>query len=154
MHLNSLRARWVPLYGAGMSGGKYGKNRARQARRHTVSDAAEDAPWEPTLLHGAIEQLLAYDVGSGLRVTQRTVRCARTGMLVEFAIVVSRLVGDRWSEALCIDTCHHGSVHRHRNGDHTTTPDRLFAIESASDVQRGLSIAIDEAYDLVQELEE
>lgn len=74
-------------------------------------------------------------------------------MPVEFAVVVSRRNGDKWDELLCIDTCHRGTVHRHRNGDHDAEPEHILDIYSPREIQIGLSDAIDEAYDFVNEQE-
>lgn len=75
-------------------------------------------------------------------------------MLAEFAVTVSEHDGVRWVERLCIDTCNHGTVHRHRDGDHRSEPEVIRPIEAALDVQQGLSDALDEAYDLVDDEEE
>ena len=139
-----------------MGGGKYGRNNRRQSRRQLAAQKREleaERSWLPDADEPTEEQTVPTEVTATARVTQRTVRYVRTGMLCEFAVVVSEHDGRGWAERLCIDTCKHGTVHRHRNGDHKSDPETIRNIESASDIQQGLSDALDEAYDLINDEE-
>lgn len=67
-------------------------------------------------------------------------------MLVEFAVVLVRLdANDEWQEILCIDTCNHGTVHRHR--ERHAEPETIVDITSARVIQEQHGIAIDEVCD-------
>lgn len=140
-----------------MAAGKYGKNNQRQSRRQ-LAEAKRSLEfvrsWSPAADEPTEEQTVFTDVTATTRITQRTVRYERTGMLSEFAVTVSEHNGCRWTERLCIDSCNHGTVHRHKNGDHKSAPDVIRKIESANDIQQGLSDALTEAYDLVDDEEE
>ncbi|WP_300265881.1 hypothetical protein [Microbacterium sp.] len=67
------------------------------------------------------------------------------GQLVAYAIVLTRMIGDRKLEIVCIDTMHHGSVHRH-DGDHDAPHTVIRTISSQEDVQESFDEAYDEVY--------
>ncbi|HWU30179.1 MAG TPA: hypothetical protein VN041_13940 [Microbacterium sp.] len=65
--------------------------------------------------------------------------------LVAFAVVLSRKIGERSLEIVCIDTLNHGCVHRH-DGDHNAPFKAIRAISSQQDVQESFHDAYDEVY--------
>lgn len=85
------------------------------------------------------------------KITQRVVKYAGTNEVVEFAVTYSiRRDNGKWAEVLCIDTCHHGTVHRHRDGDHESPPEAIVVIYEQPVLHDALWKAIDEAYDAVE----
>lgn len=78
-----------------------------------------------------------------MRFVQREVRLESSGMLVEFAVTVSQTIEGRQVELLCIDSCNHGSVHRHLNNhkEYSAIKELLFE----GDLDAGFALAIDEA---------
>ncbi len=74
-------------------------------------------------------------------------RVTWNGQLVEYAVVLSfrESVDEAWVEIHSIDTKHHGCVHRHRDGDHTSW-DEIRPIQSQADVQSSFADSYDEVY--------
>ncbi|MFJ4166275.1 hypothetical protein ACIPY5_12025 [Microbacterium sp. NPDC089698] len=62
-----------------------------------------------------------------------------------FAIVLSQCIGDQWVEVVCIDTLHHGCVHRH-DGDHDAPFKSIRDVNSQQDVQESFHDAYDDVY--------
>lgn len=79
-------------------------------------------------------------------IAQREVRLESTGMLVEFAIVVSDISGEANREVLCIDNCHRNNVHKHLNNhsEYALVKELLFE----GDLDEAFRKAIEEATDL------
>lgn len=75
----------------------------------------------------------------------RRVRLVRSGMLVEFAVVLAqRDHRGKSHEVMSIDTRNHGTVHRHGPGH--GPPETIEEISSPNILERALSEAIDETY--------
>lgn len=133
-------------------GGKYGKQHRERERRDTRESLATfdvSAAWSPDPQEPTVEEQETNFISDTVLIAQRTVRYVRNDSIVEFAVVVQEQVGqDQWREVLCIDTCNHGTVHRHRDGDHTRLED-LAPITDQGVVQDGYWEAVGEAYDLV-----
>jgi len=74
---------------------------------------------------------------------QREVRLEANGMLTEFAIVVLEVVEGQDIELLCIDSCNHGSVHRHLENHSKLSVIKELLFEG--DLHIGFELAIAEA---------
>jgi len=103
--------------------------------------------WWPDASIGTESSLeTAYD--EDWQISQRTVRYANTSTIIEFAVTYSVRTGeDGWREILCIDTCNHDSVHRHRDGDHSRHEPIEF-IHDQGVIQEQFWEAVGEAYAL------
>ena len=64
-------------------------------------------------------------------------------MLVEFAITISEIVDDKDVELLCIDSCNHGNVHRHRKNHSELSV--VIELLLDNDLDKGFLLAIGEA---------
>lgn len=130
---------------------KYGKQRRDEERRDSKRFAAEitsDSRWTPDPTRDTFEVQQTDFPGDRL-VSQRVVKDRESGLILEFAVVVKeRTAGDDWVELLCIDTCNHGTVHRHVDGDHSDDARQDIAqVTNQEVVQNGFWDAIGEAYD-------
>lgn len=131
---------------------KYGRQQRDIERRESKQqEQAFLAPstWTPDPELETIDSQETDYPGNRL-VSQRTVKYVRDGLIVEFAVVVKQQdASGEWAELLCIDTCNHGTVHRHVNGDHSDEGrEDISKIETQEDVQNGFWDAIGEAYEL------
>lgn len=87
----------------------------------------------------------AVSFSAHMRMTVREVRFDRNGTLIEFAVVVTRRDVDRVPRAiLCIDTCNHGTFHRHSSGH--GPPHVIHEICTPDILSQALSVALDETY--------
>lgn len=133
---------------------KYGWQQRKKQRKDDKNQlVAQTAPWTYDKSEPVDKRDLAEEVSATSRISQRTVRYESNNMLVEFAVVYSVFIEKQWIERLCIDTCNHGTVHRHRDGDHTSPPDVIREIRSPQDVQECFWDAVGEAYDQLNEEE-
>lgn len=123
--------------------------RERRAKRYSPAKVDELLPpWQPDPDEPWDEQSDVVQPDATTRIVSRYRRQARNGMLIEFAVTLSILDQDgQWCEVLCIDTTNHGSVHRHRDNDHTSPPEVIAEITSPDVIQEHHQAAIDEAYD-------
>lgn len=112
-------------------------------------EVLENPPaWELEAGTPTVESTETVAVDDERQITQRYVKIERTGAIVEFAVVYSKLDSEGcWQEILCIDTRNHGTVHRHWNGDHTVREDIEF-IASQETIQNGFWDAVGEVYDV------
>lgn len=127
---------------------KYGPQRdrsRRRASREAARRAAIDAVWERPSDDECVERTFDYWLSATVKYVDRTVWTRRENMLVEFAVVLVQLVDDEWQEILCIDTCNHGTVHRHR--EQHREPEPIVDITSARVIQEQHAIAIEEVCD-------
>lgn len=133
----------------------FGRQRRNQQRRD--DRASRDALEAKNIWHAdpfeASEEWSETDYPSAtMKISQRTVTLIRNSHVIEFAVVLWVLESGEWSEKLCVDSCNHGSVHRHRDGDHS----RLEVIEvitSQEVLQNHYWEAVGEAYDEIRKLE-
>lgn len=129
---------------------KYGKSnwlKGRRASRASAAAAESGIVWAPKSGEPTFEKRNTTQINATTKVSSRTVHFAQSNLIVEFAVVVSRFVDGAWTEVLCIDSCNHGTVHRHRDGDHGSDPEVIALITSQRIVQDSYWDAIDEAYD-------
>src|SRR6218665_1834483 len=110
----------------------------------------QQSGWNPDTKECCHRKTATNELSATVRVTIRTKRYERTGMLVEFAVLTHVLQDGEWVERLCIDTCHRGSVHRHDHGNHASYTE-IETIDSPKSIQSNLSPAIDEAYAVAEE---
>lgn len=103
------------------------------------------AEWVPPPLEECEEERwpIALDQENTLSVR----RVLWNGQLVAFAIVLSRKIGDRSIEMVCIDTLNHGCVHRH-DGSHSDPFKVLRPVLTQEDVQESFHEAYDEVYNV------
>jgi hypothetical protein len=133
---------------------KYGLQRRKQQRKDAKNQVVDlSIPWTIDQTEPLDRQDLSDQVSATSRIIQRTKRYQRNNMLVQFAVVYSVFIDKEWIERLCIDTCNHGTVHRHRDGDHQSEPELIRLIRSPRDIQECVWDAVDEAYDLLNEEE-
>ncbi|MFJ6429728.1 hypothetical protein [Microbacterium maritypicum] len=130
--------------------GKYGKQKQRQEDRDHKSALASldrvERWWPDPEIETEESVETAYE--DDWQISQRTVVYKNTSQIVEFAVTFSRHTGDdEWAEVLCIDTCNHQSVHRHRDGNHSKLEDIEF-ISDQDIVQNQYWEAVGEAYAL------
>jgi hypothetical protein len=118
--------------------------RERQAVKNVVGDNV--ATWAPDPKEPVWVATNQTDPDITTRISDRVVRYDRNGMLIEFAVVLSIFDNGAWREVLCIDTCNHGTVHRHRDGNHDESPE-IIATLDPDDLESRHADAIDEAYD-------
>lgn len=104
----------------------------------------EVTEWAPPPLEECDEDRVSIGLDDAYVISFR--RVLWSGQLVAFAVVLSRKVGDRSLEIVCIDTLNHGCVHRH-DGDHNAPFKVVRAISSQQDVQESFHDAYDEVYD-------
>lgn len=104
---------------------------------------SEMTVWSPPPLDDCDEDRMTVALDPEHVISVRRVLWNR--QLVAFAIVLSRRVGDRPIEIVCIDTLNHGCVHRH-DGDHSAPYREIRAIGSQQDVQESFNDAYDEVY--------
>lgn len=100
--------------------------------------------WAPPPIEECDEDRLSVGLDDAHVLSSR--RVLWNSQLVAFAIVLSRRVGERSLEIVCIDTLNHGCVHRH-DGDHNAPFKVVRAISSQQDVQDSFHDAWDEVYD-------
>jgi hypothetical protein len=108
-------------------------------------DPADTGTWEPPALDDCDEERWPIGLDADNILSVR--RVLWNGQLVAFAIVLSRRIGDRWLEMVCIDTLHHGCVHRH-DGDHAAPYKEMRPIREQADVQESFHEAYDEVYNV------
>ena len=104
----------------------------------------EVTDWAPPPLDDCDEDRMSFGLDDAYVLSCR--RVLWNQQLVAFAVVLSRKVGDRSLEVVCIDTLNHGCVHRH-DGDHNAPFKVVRQISSQQDVQESFHDAYDEVYD-------
>lgn len=134
---------------------KYGSENDRAARREQkrlLAEQEKNLIWWPDRSRETFETVDKTPVGYGAlgMVTQRVVKYSGTNEIIEFAVTSARRAsnGD-WMEVLCIDTCHYGTVHRHRNGDHRSEPEHITQINDQKVFHDEFWKALDEVFDAV-----
>lgn len=118
------------------------------ARARMITLMAEREPelvWAPPPLDDCEEDRLTIPLDEVYLLSTRRVLWNK--QLVAFAVVLTRLVGDRKLEVVCIDTLHHGCVHRH-DGDHDSPHTVIREICTQQDVQESFHDAYDEVYNV------
>lgn len=127
---------------------KYGKNQDRDTKRQhrrAIEEATAVVPWSPDPSRPTETSTETLQTTSTRRLSQRTVKYQGENRLVEFAVVVTLNDGvTAEREILCIDTCNHGTVHRHRDGDHRSRED-IRVIDSQDVIQDCFWDALEEA---------
>lgn len=128
---------------------KYGRQRdraSRRAGRDAKRQAELDAGWKRPPNEECIERTFDYPLSATMKYVDRTVWTRRENMLVEFAVTLVQLDAEGvWREVLCIDTCNHGTVHRHR--DNHGEPETIVEVTSARVIQEQHGLALDEVCD-------
>lgn len=132
---------------------KYGPQerlRERREAREQLEAFAEESKWTPDMSRPTEEDRNTAHVTLTGVVAQRVVRDVETQLIVEFAVMYCETQPDgQTAEILCIDSCNHGTVHRHVNGDHGSEPQVIREITTQDDVQDGYWEAVAEVYDRV-----
>lgn len=116
----------------------------RQAKRN--QQGATDVPvWTPDDAEPTYTRWTTDNIDNTTRITDRVVRYYSNDQMVQFAVVLDAYIDGDWHETLCIDTCH-GTVHRHRDGDHVSEPENIGPLDP-DDIEGRHWDAISEAYD-------
>lgn len=127
---------------------RYGRSRSQKSRRDSRSAkqaATDELRWKRPPLAECTRRELTVPLSATVQYVDVTTWSNSENMLVEFAVVLSRLVDGKWEEILCIDTCNHGTVHRHRDGH--GDPVEIVEIDSPATIQAAHADAIDEVCD-------
>lgn len=122
---------------------KYGRENRRRTNRVSNRAGEVHLPWVAPNGPTAETTTTLY-LGQFL-LTQREIRLESKGMLVEFAVVVSKTTREGRREILCIDNCHRNNVHKHLNNhtDFTVLKELVFE----GDLDEAFLQAVDEATD-------
>jgi len=111
------------------------------------ANAPDGLEWVPPPANQCEERRIPTPLPGGHLITIRLVTW--NGQLMEYAITYSRMRDDgEYEEITCIDTQHHGSVHRHDDGDHKKAPKILRPIRSQEDVQESFKASYDEVFEI------
>jgi hypothetical protein len=106
----------------------------------------DESLWTPPSASDCWEDTVSVAVDVDNLITMR--RLEWDGQLVEYAIIHSRKDSEgNWVEMTCIDTMHHGSVHRHDGPHNLEEPKIIRAITTQADVQESFKPSYDEVYD-------
>ncbi len=128
----------------------FGRQHRRAQRRADKEQKAvfdDSLLWTPDPNEPVDEFRESEPVNATTRISQRTVTYRRDGKIIEFAVVLSTLNSSgEWDEILCIDSCNHGSVHVHRNGNHSDPPEIIEMITNQEVLQNQYWEAIGAAY--------
>ena len=108
-----------------------------------MSGHGAEVTWAPPPIGECEEQQWTVALDESHLLSVR--RVLWSAQLVAYAVVLTRMIGERKLELVCIDTMHHGSVHRH-DGDHDAPHTVIRAIGSQEDVQESFDEAHDEVY--------
>jgi hypothetical protein len=123
---------------------KYGRENRRRANKESARDGEVFLPWVAP--QGQTTEIISTLHLGGFLYAQREIRLESNGMLVEFAIVVSKDTPKGRREILCIDNCHRNNVHKHLNNhkEYAVLKELLFE----GDLDVAFLKAIDEATNL------
>jgi len=123
--------------------------RERQALRNQQGDPTPPT-WLPDPAEPYWQETFETHPDLSSTISDRVVRYERTNQLIEFAVILTVERGGAPEEVLCIDTCNHGTVHRHRNGNHTDDPETIATLDP-DELESRHSDAFDECYDYWQQ---
>lgn len=121
--------------------------RAERRARRNVKGVVTVPAWAPDPDEETWERRTTDPIDNTSQISDRVVRYMRNNQLIEFAVIYEEFEDGEYRERLCIDTCNHGTVHRHVNGDHDSEPAHIGDLDPDTLEERHYE-AIAEAYDL------